>query len=718
MKVSRSMRLAFVSLSLLSVACDNGTPMFTEAVVGNNPNDTGSGVESDAPGQDAVAERPSEESGGEPIPIDDSTPLDRGEEYPAGRPTTALTSWTFQASTLENGSLVYRPSAKLSSQNLVMDNNVMATEKTFTQIDRPIITELYTQGSELKKKSEIFQQNGTAKGALDLLLVIDNSGSMKEEQENLSSKLAPLLSYVSESDWRIGVVTTDPSDGCLRGLIKKSDATASQAFATAVQPGIKGSGNERGILQAVNGLKGECNSAGSWLRNQSTVAVLIVSDEDNCSAGADCGNDPWASASYLTDYLSSIRQPGINARVYGLIGHPSLSSNQCKTMAAKAHIYSSVIDTTLGSWGSVCAADYSGTLQAISKDISVILMTQFTLQYPPLLASVKVFLDGVLQKSGYQVHGNLVEFASAPKAGSSVSFEYEFHAEAPRAEFALRHPAVASSIKVYLDGLETKAFSYLASSSSIQFASPPKAKEIRAVYRRGDELPKTFQMDKAQILAQMKVSVAGQVLSANAYSYNAETGILTLNQAPQDKVLIVAQANKILSHALDYALQIGETDRTAWDHLSGKAVSAQFKRAMVSFPAQEFAPGRQVLIKGKSPATWLVPLSSSVLGESLSVSAGASVCKSFTLENSVLNLESCGFAAGVEVTIGFAYEKERRDLFDLTMLEDINLEKAIWTVKVNGIPSQNYQILGGQLHMSKLPMKALIEVTMEGSAIM
>ncbi|RZA18314.1 MAG: hypothetical protein EOP10_21280, partial [Proteobacteria bacterium] len=629
MKVSTSAYGALVSLSLLTVACDNGTPMFSESVAGVS---AGASKSAAGPGEDAIGQ---ENYANDPIPVDDSTPADRGEVSPAA---ATLTSWTFQASTMGEGSLNYQASQKLSSQSITMDNNVVASEKVFTQVDRPMLTEVFSQGSELKKQSEAFKQNASAQGALDLLLVIDNSGSMKEEQENLSGKLAPLLSFVKDSDWRIGVVTTDPNDGCLRALISKSDVNANAAFASAVQPGLKGSGNERGILQAVNGLKGQCNPTGSWLRNQSTVGVLIVSDEDNCSAGQDCGNEAYTQGSYLTDYLSSIRQPGLNARVYGLIGHPSLSAQQCSTMAAKANIYAAVIDNTGGSWGSICAADYSGTLQAISKDISAILLTQFTLQFKPAPGTVKVYIDGKLQSSGYTVHENVIEFASAPAAGTTVSFQYEFSAELPKAEFALGNNAVSSSIKVYLDSVESKAFSYDAVSGSIKFASAPSAKAIKAVYRRADELPKSFQMDRGISLARMSVKVNGTALAANAYSYNAQTGVLLLNAAPSDKATILVNADKVLEHALDYAIQIGAASMSAWDNATGKVISAGFGSGFVSFAEADYVPGRKVLVKGLGAASWKVPLGASVMNESLSVLAEGRSCENFAVSDGILDL--------------------------------------------------------------------------------
>ncbi|MBC7660110.1 MAG: hypothetical protein H7249_10405 [Chitinophagaceae bacterium] len=241
-------RVLVLGLSLYGCS---GSPKFAEG---------GVNIGSVAPGADSRRGIQSSSSGATSVPTDDHTPEDKGE---TSQDAATLMKWTFDASVFHEGSLVYTGADKITTQTLVTDDDQVLVEQTFNQLNRPVYTEVFPQSSQLQDLSESFQQNSTASGILDLLLVIDNSGSMTEEQQNLSSKLSPLLYYLKDSDWRIGVVTTDPKDGCLRGLISKGDANSSELFTNAVNAGIKGSGNERGILQAVAGLKGECNPSGS-----------------------------------------------------------------------------------------------------------------------------------------------------------------------------------------------------------------------------------------------------------------------------------------------------------------------------------------------------------------------------------------------------------------------------------------------------------------------
>src|SRR5690606_4781259 len=45
----------------------------------------------------------------------------------------------------------------------------------------------------------------------DILIVIDNSGSMEYEQRNMAQRVSNFLSILQGLDWRIAVTTTDPT---------------------------------------------------------------------------------------------------------------------------------------------------------------------------------------------------------------------------------------------------------------------------------------------------------------------------------------------------------------------------------------------------------------------------------------------------------------------------------------------------------------------------
>ena len=70
---------------------------------------------------------------------------------------------------------------------------------------------------------DVFQQN--ARNAVDLLIVVDNSCSMVEEQSNLAESFGELINIFADADvsWQIGVTTTDVESDRYRGLLMGGD---------------------------------------------------------------------------------------------------------------------------------------------------------------------------------------------------------------------------------------------------------------------------------------------------------------------------------------------------------------------------------------------------------------------------------------------------------------------------------------------------------------
>ena len=98
----------------------------------------------------------------------------------------------------------------------------------------------------------------------DILLVVDNSGSMGDEQDELSSSFEAFVEFIerAETHYHIGVVTTDVDaefaeygevPGQLRGqphFITPDTEDAAAVFRDAVRVGVHGSGYERGFEAA------------------------------------------------------------------------------------------------------------------------------------------------------------------------------------------------------------------------------------------------------------------------------------------------------------------------------------------------------------------------------------------------------------------------------------------------------------------------------------
>ena len=637
-----------------------------------------------------------------------------------GVPTFAAAEWTFAATDIESAELTFDASNEIVDHTFRMKYRSVDASVSHKQDERSVATEVFAQGSELQNMSEGFQQNDSPSGLLDILVVIDNSGSMAEEQANLSTKLSPLLSYVQDSDWRIAVVTTDPDDGCLRGLVNKGDGNTQQAFATAVTAGTSGTGIEQGIRQAVNSLSGNCSGGQNWVRENSTIAVLLVSDEDNCSDGTKCNNQAWSSADYLIDYLDSQRELGVNARVYGLLWHPSQDQTQCSTALRQSPIYAEAIDATGGAWGSICESDYTNTLQSISLDISVILKNQFALQYAPLENTVEILVDGQAMTSGYSIKGNVIEFSEPPTAGAQVAINYSFMVDPPKKSFKLFGNADPTSVEVYLDGSQASRFDYDTASKTVSFNKAPAVREVKIVYREASNLPTDFAVEAGLESDSLQVSVGGQAVASDQFVYFADSGLIRFAEPPADGAEIKVAYDRPVGPELRYPAFVPEESLAAFevfDARSGQPLDYTLEGQDIIFSDADYEYGREIMVRYANPFSTesLLDLGFDMIEGTLRVDSSVSGnCDSATYDGSQIDLGSCGFAVDELVYVNFDFIRRHNLSFDLNDAEfELDIDESYrFAVFIDGeaVGNDVYKIEDNRITFTELPLFSTITV--------
>lgn len=145
--------------------------------------------------------------------------------------------------------------------------------------------------------TDLFTQNPWEK--VDVLMVVDNSGSMGPYQDKLAEDFGGFFQFFEdgEVDWQIAVVTTDgtePGLGVIRGPVVTPDAPDPEAlFAEVVHAGTNGNGVEMGLEAAKQGL---IDHNPAFPRPDSSISVIFVSDEQDAS--------PDSVATYIDDYYS------------------------------------------------------------------------------------------------------------------------------------------------------------------------------------------------------------------------------------------------------------------------------------------------------------------------------------------------------------------------------------------------------------------------------
>lgn len=352
-------------------------------------------------------------------------------------------------------------------------------------------------------KTSTFVQSAESLPLLDILIVVDNSGSMYEEQSNLSTKLSALLSNITNIDWQINIITTDtacPVHSKLPITSKMDPEEAEKLFLDAVNVGTNGNWMERGILMAVSNLSGraagECGGRAppQWLREKSKIAVIFVTDENEQKSG----NEPEFTKVELIKAFEDLgRKPGEEAKAYGLLNLPN-ESEACAFPSEESKVYIDAISSLNGFFGNICASDYSKILGEISLDVSFLVQLKVQLAGIPVLSTLSVSVDqGPFLD--WSLVGDSISLSKPLEAGQSLVAVYKTK---EARELKLQHvptPTDSIVVTIHNENLEADAYRYLPKDNLLLFNEElPLGEEISVSYNldRKDDL--IFQFPKVK----------------------------------------------------------------------------------------------------------------------------------------------------------------------------------------------------------------------------
>ena len=275
--------------------------------------------------------------------------------------------------------------------------------------------------------TENFKQNAAQAKNLDIVWVIDNSGSMADEQDALGQNFNVFIQdFITKSvDFRMGITTTDCSSELKCGkLVAGSDTKLTSAMAKAnknqflsdfnslVQVGISGSGNEKGLAAAKNFMT---KHSSTLIRPDSYLAVVILSDEEDQSADA--------VAAY-TDYLKSFKANAGLVKVYSIVDLGKTNSGAGITVGGERYKQASI--NTAGVAADI-RADFAGVLGDMGDDI-INLLDSFALAAKPIAGTLKVYVnDQLVTNYIFDESSRSIKFDpnSLPQVGANIRVTYK-----------------------------------------------------------------------------------------------------------------------------------------------------------------------------------------------------------------------------------------------------------------------------------------------------
>ena len=288
-------------------------------------------------------------------------------------------------------------------------------------INSLVITEQIGDGDVEQWYSQTWQQEEIP--VLDVLWVIDNSGSMNQFQTSLSTNISSFMTAFAQTgaDYNMGVITTDR--WMISTILTPMTPNVEQELGNLVIQGTYGSGNEKGIEMSYRALS-SATSAGpgsAFFREDATLVVIYVSDEQDWS------NPGWSN---YTSFFNGLKPTG-QFIPYGVI---SDVPGGCQYTTFNGHVrslqpglgYWDLIDYYGGSWYSICATDWGVQLQDLAGEVTGRRM--FGLDEPdPIVNTIDVTVNGQSTSMWeYDEASNSVVFAEGhvPEEGQTIRIDY------------------------------------------------------------------------------------------------------------------------------------------------------------------------------------------------------------------------------------------------------------------------------------------------------
>jgi hypothetical protein len=434
--------------------------------------------------------------------------------------------------------------------NLIEMNWAFSQESTVLElpVSKPPATTFQTQQADRTKTELSIQQGYDGEttdetfpvwetGKLDLLIVVDNSGTMANYQNMLAARLEPLLEHVSNTNWNIAVVTTD--NACIRDMISRSeyasDPEATKArFAAAIEADIYGSTIERGIEMAVKGLSSQLKCDGQaieWRRQDARTAVLALTDEENCGSVINEGCPAHGYEDY--DPARFLAEAPADTRFYGLLH----DENECGFSGYdyQPSQYYDLVNQTNGLWKPICQADYLGVLTEISQHVSDDIVRKFNLAVAPEVGTLEIFDGNQALVLDHSIANNEITIPDIPGALADITFRYRHGSKARFSTIAIASDADLGTLAITANLAVVPNTNYQITNDEIVFLQPiPDTYTVAVEYRQGAPLNPIFPFSNTCSRELTRITIDG----VSSQNFQVEGDGITFSTAPSDGAII------------------------------------------------------------------------------------------------------------------------------------------------------------------------------------
>ncbi len=319
----------------------------------------------------------------------------------------------------------------------------------------------------LSESATFSQTSAEINGKIDVLWVVDNSGSMATSQQAIADNFQRFIDKFEEHgfDFRIAVIGSDAYKDEFNASLNKSAFRAGnyldgngntvtapkiltpqtpdleKAFIANIIVGIDGSGDERVFQSLRAAMNNQANRDMDFPRADAYLSIIMVSDEDDFSWDGSGSKDNQYGDPLLhtpesyVGFMDGVTNSSATNRTYS-VNSIAILDVACRVALGDngrkiATRQNALATLTNGILGSLCD-DFGTTLSMISNKI-IELSTQFYLDRVPRAGSLRVYVNGVqvLEDSvngfSYNATNNSLTFhgTAVPAAGAAISVSYD-----------------------------------------------------------------------------------------------------------------------------------------------------------------------------------------------------------------------------------------------------------------------------------------------------
>ena len=393
-----------------------------------------------------------------------------------------------------------------------------ATQEVFTQ-EESSIQESFTQETTVDIK----------KSFVDILFVIDNSGSMGDEQAALADNFDSFIDkfLTLNIDFKIGIITSDSSYN--RDSQKKLNSTEAKAddtefknlFKKKIQVGIGGSGHE----MPADYTKKFFKNYPKWSAKDAYLAIIIISDE----------NDFSPKDVNLVEYLKTLKEDDDLVKIFAIVTLEKIFTR----VASYGESHINAAKATGGSYHSI-RDPFDSILDSFGKTITE-LATRFKIEKKLTadeLENIRIRVDGTeVAREAWTFHtkNNSISFNEGHIPAQESKVEILFVELV--SQFALQKKldvSLLDTIDIEIDGkvIPREGWQYNEESNSIKFLKghvPQIGSSIKIVYNVTSQFPLKKKLD-VSTLDTIDISVNGKSVSRDHWQYDEKNNAIQFHK--------------------------------------------------------------------------------------------------------------------------------------------------------------------------------------------